>query len=305
MFPEQILYDKYNISKRQIYNKSYVYPTTNKFCNVNLILIPWYLYLQASVLGVITEHSLSLTMAPVLIDLAKDVARDKKALDGLSMDRTSASYKLTYGLRKTFTDYTLNCIRGQPFSLNIDESTSSNDKRVLAVLVSYYSKTECKVVCEHLAAVEMVKVDTEALLGALENLFNNLSVPWNNLVSILMDSAAVMRGSKSGLEKRIREEKTPKLLDIDGDICHNIHNATKKLCGPFGFWVEGLLHALHADHKWSADLRELLCEICLLLGIKFTRPERFVQHRWLSCFDVALSTLKECGMPSKFFIMHS
>lgn len=32
-----------------------------------------------------------------------------------------------------------------------------------------------------------------------------------------MDSCNVMRGSKTGLETRIRREKAPHLLDIDGD----------------------------------------------------------------------------------------
>lgn len=41
---------------------------------------------------------------------------------------------------------------------------------------------------------------------------------WDNMMSILMDSCNVMRGSKTGLETRIRREKAPHLLDIDGDV---------------------------------------------------------------------------------------
>ena len=47
---------------------------------------------------------------------------------------------------------------------------------------------------------------------------------WNNLMSILMNSCNVMRGSKSGVEKRIRDGGAPHLLDIDGDSCHHAHN---------------------------------------------------------------------------------
>lgn len=35
--------------------------------------------------------------------------------------------------------------------------------------------------------------------------FNSNGIPWVNVVSLLMDSCAVMRGSKNGLEKKIRE----------------------------------------------------------------------------------------------------
>ena len=104
-----------------------------------------------------------------------------------------------------------------------------------------------------------------------------------------MDSCAVMRGPKCGVEVRLRE-KAPQLLDIDGDSCHHIHNAVRQLCKPFDYHVEGLLGDLHNDFKWSSDLRERLEEICFFLGVKYTAPERFVSHHWLSCYDVGIST---------------
>ncbi|XP_052282792.1 uncharacterized protein LOC127879778 [Dreissena polymorpha] len=208
------------------------------------------------------------------------------------MDRTSASYKMTYGLKRTFHTQTLQSIREQEFSLNIDEATSNNNKKVLSVLVSYFSKTEGRVVVEHLAALELENCKTSTIFEALCDLFELNQIPWTNLVSILMDSCAVMRGSKNGLERRIREEKAPNLLDIDGDVCHHIHNGTKKFCAPFDSWVEDLFSALCTDHKYCVDLRDSLAEVCNLLGIKFTAPERFLSHRWLSAYDLAVSTLR-------------
>jgi hypothetical protein len=98
-----------------------------------------------------------------------------------------------------------------------------------------------------------------------------------------------MRGPKSGLEVRIRE-KQQHLLDIDGDLCHHVHNACKAFCKPFEYHVEGLFNDLHNDFMWSSDLKAALQEICLLMNIKFTMPERFVGHRWLSAYDCSCST---------------
>ena len=94
---------------------------------------------QAMVLAVMAENSLPMTMAPVLIDLAKQLARDPKALGSLSKDRTSASYKMTHGVHKTMQDRTVQAMRNVPFCLNIDECTSNSNKRVLGVLASYFS----------------------------------------------------------------------------------------------------------------------------------------------------------------------
>ena len=101
-----------------------------------------------------------------------------------------------------------------------------------------------------------------------------------------------MRGSKTGLEVRIRNEKNPGLLDIDRDICHHIHNASKKFCSSFGEHVENLFDDVFNDHRWSPDLHEFFNEICEIIGQAPTAPERFVRHRWLSCYDLSISMLR-------------
>ena len=101
----------------------------------------------------------------------------------------------------------------------------------------------------------------------------------------------MMRGSKNGLEIRLRK-KAPQLLDIDGDSCHHIHNACKRVCKPFDYHVEGLVRDMFNDFKWSSDLREFLSEICTCLRIKFTSPECYVATRWLSVLDVTIDTLR-------------
>lgn len=111
-------------------------------------------------------------------------------------------------------------------------------------------------------------------------------------VSILMDLCAVMRGSKNGLEKLIRNRRAPQMLDIEGDSCHHIHNASKKFCSPFEHWVESLLSDLHTDHKWLVEMRDSLQEIGDLIGIHTSLPECYVPHRWLSVLEVSLDTLR-------------
>ena len=99
-------------------------------------------------------------------------------------------------------------------------------------------------------------------------------------------------GLKSGLEKRIRDEKQGHLLDIDGDSCHHIHNGAKLYCKPFEGYLENLFTQIHTDHKWSPELRKALAEVCTLLSIKFTAPDVHIPWRWLSCYNVSVSTLR-------------
>ena len=123
-----------------------------------------------------------------LLALCKEVSTDKKALDSLQLARGSATYKLVHGLGKTLKETTLAILRSQPFSLNIDESTSNADNRVLAIMVNYFNPTLNKMVVEHLAAFELVKVNTASIFAALVDMFNTYNLSWKLVISILMDS---------------------------------------------------------------------------------------------------------------------
>ena len=132
---------------------------------------------------------------PDLIALSKSLAEDKAALDALKMDRTTASYKMTHGLCKTMKDELIEDLKNSFFSLNLDECTSQTNVKVVAVLACYFSVKEKKVVVKHLSSFSIIKCDSETLFNAIVNLFEELDLPWENLVSVLMDSCNVMRGS--------------------------------------------------------------------------------------------------------------
>ncbi len=245
---------------------------------------------EAKVLGFVAEKSMTFSDVPDIIALSKSLAKDKAALDQLKMDRTTASYKMIHGLGKTFEDELVSELRETLFSLNMDECTSQTNIKVVTVLVSYYSLKNQKVMVKHLSSFSIEKCDSETLYNELVKMFDEMNLPWENLISILMDSCNVMRGSKSGLETRIRKNKAPHLLDIDGDTCHHAHNACKRFCEHFEKYIELLLTNLHNDFKWSADKKVALELICKALGIKYTVPANYAPHRWLSVYDISVDT---------------
>ena len=259
---------------------------------------------QATVLGFIAEHNLPFSLSPHLINLSKELAQDPKAFSSLSMDRTSASIKMRFGVAETLLSETVKNIKSIPFSSNIDEATSNNFSRILSILVSYYSEEQQRVVIEHLSSLQLYSVTSESVYNALHSLMINHNIPYENLMSIMMDSCAVMRGSKSGLETKIRRKHAPHLLDVDGDSCHHIHNAVKKFCQEFNFHAEGLFSDLHTDFKWSAQLKLKLEELCAILTVKYSPPERNLRHRWLSCYDVAVETLRMWDILTLFYFSY-
>lgn len=105
-----------------------------------------------------------------------------------------------------------------------------------------------------------------------------------------MDSCSVMRGSKSGVEQQLRNEKAPHILDVDGDSSHHMHNSSKKPCEPFDRYLERLFNYLHADFQYCTEYAGYLSEICSILGMTYNKPARFIPHRWLSAYHLSIQT---------------
>ncbi|GBM17749.1 hypothetical protein AVEN_67041-1 [Araneus ventricosus] len=107
---------------------------------------------EAMLLSFLAEKSLSFSLAPDL-QLIKGMSHDKKALNLITIHRTSASYKSRFGVSKTIKKNVVEYLKEGKFSLNIAESTSSSNEKVVTVLVNYF-KNE-KIVTESLQSFSM------------------------------------------------------------------------------------------------------------------------------------------------------
>lgn len=246
--------------------------------------------MESMILSVMAQHSMPLTYAPVLVDVAKACSTDPQALAEVQLGKSAAAYKLRFGLAKTAMEKLIQDLRSSPFSLNIDEATCFNTKKVLTILVNYQKDHQIKT--HHLASVEITKADSETIYNAICAIFEEHQLPWDNLISLLFDSCAVMRGHISGVETRIRTEKAQHLLDVDGDSCHHMQIIAKKFSTPFGGKLEALFSNIYTDFKWCSEHKMFLKEICDIIKIPYTSPQMYSGTRWLSCYDRAIDTLQ-------------
>ncbi|RUS83267.1 hypothetical protein EGW08_008990, partial [Elysia chlorotica] len=90
---------------------------------------------EAYICSFIAEHTLPLSIAPHLIEFARALCTDSKALEKLHMERQTATYKLRNGLAHLEHVRLVNVLKTVPFSINLDESTSkASNKRILSIL---------------------------------------------------------------------------------------------------------------------------------------------------------------------------
>lgn len=250
-------------------------------------------HMEATVLMYVTEKNLPLSLVPSLIELASEVGRDSSVLGSLHLSRSSATYKLTDGLAPALKTKLIFDLRHSRFSINLDECSNNAHKRILTVLVQYYSDDEDKVVCKHYFSAELLYVNATTVFKCVTGNLENDKIPLINLISTLSDSAGYMRGAKAGFETLLRS-KAPHLLNIGGDSCHLIHNIAKKLCGHFSGYIEKLCDDLHADMQYSVDLRNHLKDLCCVTNENYLMPKERIPHRWLSvleCVNTIISML--------------
>ena len=204
------------------------------------------------------------------------------------MHRTTASYKLSYGLALSWKQEVVAHLKVTPFSLNMDESTSSNTKHVYTVLCSYYNSAVENIVVDHLGFVDVPCCTSENLYEETVHLPEKSEIPFNMILAMLANSASTMRGKVSGLEVKMRENVAPQLLDIDGESCHHVQNIVKKLTPTFDNYLENLYRDVSTEFKFSPDSIEILQSITHHLGLTFPKPVNYIACRWLSVYDSSI-----------------
>ena len=183
-------------------------------------------------------------------------------------------YKMVHGTSKTVNDNLVKTLQTTPFALKMDEATALINSRVCAVLVTY---SKCNdIITEHLNSFTIPVASCKILFEGMKSLFERLKLLWTDLLVILMDSCSIMRGSKSGLEKHLRDSIASHLLDIDCDICHHIHNIVRKFATTFGNFLEKLFRDIFRDFHLSSDLLQQLKEIWYYLGLTFRVSSSYI-----------------------------
>ena len=79
------------------------------------------------------------------------------------MNWAATSYKLKHGLSVYICKKIVDCMRKYPFSINIDECTSHNSRKVFSILVSYFDISIGESVVQHYESISLIEVNTKSI----------------------------------------------------------------------------------------------------------------------------------------------
>ena len=90
------------------------------------------------------------------------------------------------------------------FAIQLDESTDESSCAQLLVFVRYVFL--CDIKEEYMFCTQLETTSTsEDVMEKLSSFFEVKSIPWGNCCAVCTDGAPAMLGSKSGLQKRVKE----------------------------------------------------------------------------------------------------
>lgn len=107
----------------------------------------------------------------------------------------------------------INSSRTGMFEIHLDESTEVNSCAWLLVFVWYVFQSDIK--DEHLFCTELETTTTVLdVIGKLTSFFSTNGIAWENCCGVCADGAPAMWGSRSGLQKRVKDGASHERFNI-------------------------------------------------------------------------------------------
>ena len=185
---------------------------------------------------------------------------DSAIAAGYKCCRTKMRYIVTHGLSKTFKSLLDKKLTETVFSLQKDESNKMYGKKFLIMIVKFYDNELEKITTRFLELKVANKGNASSIVQAILGTFQQHDIPFTNMIQIMSDSPAVMRGKYQGVVTQFRNEHSPHIIDLGGCSLHHVSNAVRNA----------------TDKLYKAgDIEEFLQDICTFFNNHVEFAEEF------------------------------
>ena len=220
---------------------------------------------------------------------------DSPTAAGYKSCRTKMSYTITHGTYETFKTQLDSKLKENLFSLQIDESNKMYGKKFLVMLVKFFD-TEFNNITNRFWELRVVnKADSDALVKAIVNTFQQHNVPFSNLIQIMSDSPNVMRGPYKGVVTRLKRDYAPHIVDLGGCSLHYVDNAIKNATYKLhkAEDIEEFLQDLSTFFSFHVEFAEEFSKIQEELQIPKHRLIKYIIVRFLSIYPSIKTVLEQ------------
>uniref|UniRef100_L7M0A4 HAT C-terminal dimerisation domain-containing protein n=1 Tax=Rhipicephalus pulchellus TaxID=72859 RepID=L7M0A4_RHIPC len=222
---------------------------------------------------------------------------DSRIAEKFTCGRTKATYLISDGLGPCFRQKVLEEV-GWPdvyYTIQIDETPKPEQHvQQLDILLRYFSKSQQKVVIEHLESFNLGRATATILVDCIEKSLAEL--PKERLLCFFSDGPNTMKSVK----RKLNEEHGGTILNIGECNLHKVHNAFNTGLNAFGSDVELLVIDVYYFFKHAVRSSNLKAHQ-KDLGIPEHVFLRHVNNRWLTFLDSLERVLEQYDVLKAFF----
>ena len=156
------------------------------------------------------QHNSSLLTADHLSSLFKEVFPDSKIAKKYAAHRTKTTAILYKSLAPHCLNYIVEHCKVHPYSVGTDGSSDTGIEKMNPICVKIFDVTRSRTVTAHFLDMCLTSgvgsATAEGIFTAIEDVFENNRIPWENCVSLSVDNTNTMIGKNKSIASRFLEE---------------------------------------------------------------------------------------------------
>lgn len=138
------------------------------------------------------------------------------------------------------------------YSLIIDESTDISVRKMLGIVIRYFSKSAGNIITTFLALVELPDGTAESISLLIDATIKSFGLKTDNCIGLGTDNAAVMTGVNNGVHKKLTEMWSHPIVLVRC-ICHSIVLAVNSACEELPRTLEFLIRETYNWFSHSSN----------------------------------------------------
>ena len=211
---------------------------------------------------------------------------DSKVAKDFSISHTKASCTIEEGLGPHLTQSIIDDLvkSDLPFSVHFDETTTSQVKKQLDIMLRYWSPKHEEIWTVFYTSLFFGHAEGELVANRMYSKMVEDGIPVQRQATLVRDGPNVNKTIFHKLNKLIKEDHSdfPGLVDLGTCTIHTVHNAFNKGMEQYGKEVDQLCLDLHTLFKYSAARWEDFKGVQVEMNLETHNFQQHTEVHWLS-----------------------
>ena len=255
---------------------------------------------EVLVTNLLVQHNLPIATADHLGPLFREIFPDSRIAKSYKCARTKAAAIPNEAIAPQCHKYVPDFCKTHPFSVGNDGSNDTGTDKMNPLIIKIFDVNNSETVTNHFFSMCLTEEEdcckAYKIFEAIENAFDENSIPWYNCVSLSVDNTNAMIGRKNSIASKVIGKNEE--IFISGCPCHLAHIAASHANDSFsthlGLNVEDVFVDLFYWFDKSSKRKGKLLEYFDFCDQEYQSVLKHLSVRWLSfecCLDKVVKKL--------------